>query len=51
VAHLLPSGWAMEALHQLISFGNGFDAILLPLGVLVGFGLLATFLAARFFRV
>lgn len=51
VAHLLPSGWAMDALHQLISFGNGWAAIGKPLAVLTGFGLVASFLAARWFRV
>ena len=51
IAHLLPSGWAMDALHQLISFGNGFEAVLKPLAVLAGFGLAATGMAARYFRV
>jgi hypothetical protein len=46
----LPSGWALAALHQVISFGAGFDAVLLPLAVLVGFGVAANWLAARFFR-
>jgi ABC-type multidrug transport system permease subunit len=51
VAHLLPSGWAMEALHQLISFGSGWDALGKPLAVLTGFGVAASGLAARCFRV
>jgi ABC-2 type transport system permease protein len=46
----LPTGWALKALHQVISFGSGFEAILLPLGVLFGFGAAANLLAARFFR-
>ena len=50
IALCLPTGWALEALHQLISFGSGFDAVLLPLAVLVGFGAVANLLAARFFR-
>lgn len=45
-----PSGWALQALHQLISFGADFGAILLPLAVLAGFGAAANLLAARFFR-
>jgi ABC-type multidrug transport system permease subunit len=45
-----PSGWALQALHQLISFGSGFEAIWLPLAVLVGFGAAANALAMRFFR-
>lgn len=51
IAHLLPSGWAMDAMHQLISFGHGLDAVLKPLAVLTGFGLAASVLAARCFRV
>jgi ABC-type multidrug transport system permease subunit len=51
IAHLLPSGWAMDALHQLISFGNGWGAVWKPLAVLTGFGLAASLLAARCFRV
>lgn len=51
IAHLLPSGWAMEALHQLISFGSGFGAVIQPLGILTVFGLAAHLLAARCFRL
>ncbi len=50
-AHLLPTGWALEALHQLISFGAGWEAAARPLGVLAGFGVVITALAARAFRV
>jgi len=50
IALCLPTGWAMKALQQLISFGSGFGAVLLPLSVLVGFGLTTNLLAARFFR-
>jgi ABC-type multidrug transport system permease subunit len=46
----VPSGWAMQALHQLISFGSGFEAIGWPLAVLVAFGATANALAMRFFR-
>jgi len=46
----LPTGWALQALHQVISFGNGFSAVLKPLAVLFGFGAVANLLAARFFR-
>ncbi len=51
IAHLLPSGWAMDAMHQLISFGSGLESVVKPAGVLTGFGVAATFLAARSFRV
>ena len=50
IALCLPTGWAMQALHQLISFGSGFSAVLLPLTVLAGFGAVANLLAARCFR-
>lgn len=50
LALCLPTGWALKALHQLISFGSGFEAALLPLAALLGFGLAANLLAARFFK-
>lgn len=50
IALCLPTGWALQALHQLISFGGGFDRIGLPLLVLAGFGAAANLLAIRFFR-
>lgn len=50
IALCLPTGWALQALHQVISFGSGFEAILLPLVVLLGFGAVANVLAARCFR-
>jgi ABC-type multidrug transport system permease subunit len=45
-----PTGWALKALHQLISFGSGFADVLVPLAVLLAFGTAANLLAARFFR-
>ncbi|MBE0543794.1 MAG: ABC transporter permease [Verrucomicrobia bacterium] len=50
IALFLPTGWALKALHQLISFGSGFGAATIPLMVLLAFGLTANLLAARFFR-
>jgi ABC-2 type transport system permease protein len=50
VAHLLPTGWAMDALHQLITFGGGLSAARQPLLVLIGFGLAANAAAMRWFR-
>ena len=50
IALCTPNGWAMQALHQLISFGSGFGAVLKPLAVLLAFGAAANLLAARFFR-
>ncbi|HTY89430.1 MAG TPA: ABC transporter permease [Candidatus Acidoferrum sp.] len=46
----LPTGWALQGLHQVISFGNGFGTVLEPVAVLLGFGAVANLLAARFFR-
>jgi hypothetical protein len=40
----------MKALHQLISFGSDFGAVLTPLAVLLAFGAAANLLAARFFK-
>lgn len=50
IALCLPTGWALKALHQLISFGSDFTVVLLPLGVLLAFGATANLLAARFFK-
>jgi ABC-2 type transport system permease protein len=50
LALCLPSGWALKALHQLISFGSGIGAVLVPWLVLGGFGIVANGLAMRFFR-
>ncbi len=50
IALCLPTGWAVLALNQLISFGSGIGAVWLPLVVLAGFGAAANLLAAHFFR-
>lgn len=51
MALTVPTGWALKAMHQLITFGSGLEAITTPLLVLVAFGLVANIAAARFFRV
>ncbi len=51
VALLFPTGWAMKALHQVISFGRGLGDVVPELAVLAGFALLFTILAARSLRV
>lgn len=50
VGHIFPTAWAMDALHKLISFGHGIDAVLPEVGVLLGFTLLFLALGSRFFR-
>lgn len=49
-AHVLPTPWAMDGLHALISFGRGIDAVVLPAAVLLGFAALFAALGARFLR-
>jgi ABC-type multidrug transport system permease subunit len=51
IALCLPTGWALFALNQLISFGAGLQAALWPMAVLLGFGAVASVLSIRFFRV
>src|SRR6185436_6747775 len=36
-AHVLPTPWAMDGFHALISFGHGIEAVVLPAAVLLGF--------------
>jgi ABC-type multidrug transport system permease subunit len=49
-AHLVPPAWAMDALHQLISFGGSWLQIAPALLVLAAFATAANLLAIRFFR-
>ncbi len=48
--HIFPTAWAMDAMHKLISFGHGLDAVLPEVGVLLGFTLLFLALGSRYFR-
>ena len=50
-AHVLPTPWAMDGFHALISFGHGIDAVVLPAAVLLGFAALFAVLGARFLRL
>ncbi len=50
-AHVLPTAWAMDGFHALISFGRGVEGVWLPSLVLVGFGVLFGVLGTRFLRV
>ncbi len=49
--HCVPTSWALDALHRLISFGGDLGSVVQPLLVLAGFGTVATAAAARWFRV
>jgi ABC-type Na+ efflux pump permease subunit len=48
---LIPSGWAMRALHGLISFGNGLGDLVPELLALIAFGVVFALLASRSLRV
>jgi ABC-type multidrug transport system permease subunit len=49
-ALVVPTGWAMAALHQLITFGSGFAGVREEIAVLALYGLAANLAAARWFR-
>ena len=51
IAHCIPTGWAMDALHQVISFGGDLSDAAKPMLALIGFGLGFNVLAIKFFRV
>jgi hypothetical protein len=51
VALALPTGWATTALHGTISFGRGLDGVIIPLAVLLGFGVLFSWIALRSLRI
>jgi len=46
-----PTFWAMKALHGVVTFGGGIDAIVLPAGVLLVFGIVFAWLGARTMKV
>jgi ABC-type Na+ efflux pump permease subunit len=50
ITHALPTTWAMDGFHALISFGYGVEAVLLPATALVGFALLFSLLGAKLLR-
>jgi ABC-2 type transport system permease protein len=49
-AHVLPTAWAMEGFHALISFGHGVEAAVVPAAVLLGFAVLFAVLGSRLLR-
>jgi ABC-type multidrug transport system permease subunit len=50
VAMFLPTGWAMDAMHKLVSFGDPPSVVVPHLTALTASALLASYLAARRFR-
>jgi ABC-2 type transport system permease protein len=51
VGLVLPTGWAMEGLHRIMSWGGGVQDVLLPSAVLLAFALVAFLVAARRLRL
>ncbi|MEA2602578.1 MAG: linearmycin/streptolysin transport system permease protein [Acidobacteriota bacterium] len=50
-AHVLPTPWAMDGFHALISYGHGIEAVLLPAAVLLAFAALFAVLGSRFLQI
>jgi ABC-2 type transport system permease protein len=48
IGHLMPSAWAMEGFQNLILRNQGFESILLPAGILLGYSI--AFLAIAIWR-
>ncbi len=51
IGHLLPTAWAIDGLKNITMRGLGLHSVLLPAGILVGFGLACLVLAIWQFRV
>jgi ABC-type multidrug transport system permease subunit len=51
LALAFPTGWAMRALHGVISFGRGLDGVLMPILALIGFAVTFSVIAARSLRI
>lgn len=51
IAKLFPTGWAMTALNDVLSFGFGTAAVVPELAVLLAFGAVATLAAIRWLKV
>jgi ABC-2 type transport system permease protein len=49
-AHVLPTPWAMDGFHALISFGHGVEAVVLPAAVLLGFAAVFAALGSALLR-
>lgn len=49
-SHVLPTAWAMDGFHALISFGRGLEAVWLPALALLAFAALFGLLGTRFLK-
>jgi ABC-type multidrug transport system permease subunit len=49
--HAFPAAWAMDGLHQILSWGGGLRDVLLPCAVLLAFAAAATALAMRLIKL
>lgn len=50
LAHLFPTGWAMDGLQQILTYGRGLDEVVTPILVLLGFAVAGTIAASRALR-
>ena len=51
ISFVFPTGWAMDAFHQLIFFGQGLESIIPHILALLGFTLVFLVLAVKFFKL
>jgi len=49
--HIFPTAWMMDALHELVSFGKGLDAVVPEMLILLVYGLVFGLLGARFLKI
>ncbi len=46
-----PTYWAMKAFHGVVTFGRGLDAVILPMEILIVFGVVFAWLGSRTMKV
>ncbi len=51
ISYIFPTGWAMDAFHKLIFFGQNLDSILLNILILILFSFVFLILAVKFFKL
>ncbi|MDH4219787.1 MAG: ABC transporter permease [Candidatus Aminicenantes bacterium] len=51
VSFIFPTGWAMDSFHKLIFFGQGLEAVIPHILVLLGYTLVFLILAVKFFKL